>query len=161
MPYRFFTIPIRDESAADALNTFLGSHRIVAEKLEFVQDGAHSAWAVAVCYLGAHSRPAAVSDKKSKIDYREVLNEQDFRVYAKLRALRKSLAEQEGVPPYAIFTNQQLAALLEQRVTTVSAMQAIDGIGESRIKKYSSAFLAILSEEIATQTSAQSEDHET
>lgn len=161
MPYRFFTIPIRDDAAAEALNHFLGTHRIVAEKLELIQEGANSVWVVAVCYLGADGRPQAVSDKKSKIDYREVLNEQDFKIYAKLRALRKSLAEQAGVPPYALFTNKQLAAMVEQRVTPESALQAIEGIGESRIKKYSAAFLSILREEIAAQTSPVGGNDET
>jgi hypothetical protein len=53
-----------------------------------------------------------------KVDYREVLSAQDFAVFSKLREVRKGLAEKEGVPPYTIFTNEQLAAVVRQKVTT-------------------------------------------
>jgi len=142
MAYRFFTIPIKDEgSATEELNNFLSSHRIVSEKMELIHDGTNSFWVVAVNYLQADTRPQSIEkEKKSKIDYREVLSEPDFQVYAKLRALRKSLSEQVRVPVYALFTNQQLAGMIEQRVTTLSALQSIEGIGESRLKKYGDAF---------------------
>lgn len=46
------------------------------------------------------------SDNKcERIDYKDVLSERDFALYAQLRNLRKFLSEQEGVPTYALFTN--------------------------------------------------------
>ena len=44
-----------------------------------------------------------------KIDYKAVLSEGAFAVFSLLRDLRKTLAEAEGVPIYAVFTNEQLA----------------------------------------------------
>lgn len=83
------------------------------------------------------------SGKKS-IDYREVLSAEDFAVYAKLRDLRKQLAERDGVPPYAVFTNEQLAAIVQGRVDNLTALKAIDGIGDARVEKYGLSVLTLL-----------------
>ncbi len=151
MPYQFFTIPIHDDgSAAEMLNRFIQTHKIANERIEFVQDGPNSAWVVCVCYIQKEHVQLAVEDKKPKVDYRELLSDEDFQVYAKLRALRKELAEQEGVPPYALFTNKQLATMVEQRVNSVSALRNIDGVGEARVNKYGDAFLTLLRSQFVT-----------
>lgn len=69
-------------------------------------------------------------------------------VFAKLRALRKTLAEQEGVPAYAVFTNEQLAEMVQRRVVTATGLRDIPGIGEARADKHGAAFLAVLRAEI-------------
>ncbi len=93
MKYRFFTIPASAPDAAqEELNRFCTGQRVVSVDKQFVQDAERSYWALCVCYLDGQEGPAAAG-KRGKIDYREVLNEQDFAVYAKLRALRKELAE--------------------------------------------------------------------
>jgi superfamily II DNA helicase RecQ len=87
---------------------------------------------------------------KSRVDYRDVLNENDFAVFAKLRSLRKRIAEQEGVPVYAVFTNEQLAAMVQKKVLTQNAFGTIDGVGKMRLEKYAESFLKILRNEPAT-----------
>ncbi|MCP3971486.1 MAG: hypothetical protein GY717_14440 [Rhodobacteraceae bacterium] len=140
---RFFTIPVfaGDEATAE-LDRFLASHRILGTDRQFVQDGVNSAWCLCVSYLEAGDRPAPV--KRGRVDYKELLSEHDFAIYSRLRDLRKRLAEQQGVPAYALFTNEQLAAMVKQRVSTRSQLQAISGVGEGRAEKYGQAFLSQL-----------------
>ncbi len=141
--YAFFTIPIHHGSAAaDDLNRFLNAHRVSAVERQFVAAAGDSAWAVCVTYQQGELRHE--DGKKPRVDYREVLNEADFSVFAKCRTLRKQLAESEGIPAYAVFTNEQLAAMVTARVTSVTAMGAIDGVGEARIKKYAEPVLSLL-----------------
>jgi len=103
MRLRFFTIPVHGgREAAEELDGFLASHRILAVDRHLVQDGANSAWAVCVGFV-AGEEERGQPKKRGKIDYREVLNEQDFAVFARMRALRKELAEGEGVPPLRAF----------------------------------------------------------
>lgn len=146
MKLRFFTIPIRGGGgdAADELNRFLSAHRILSVDRSFVQDGANSAWALCVSFETAEESPQV--GKRGKIDYREVLNEQDFAAFAKLRTLRKELAEKEGIPAYAVLTNEQLAEMVQRRVLTATALREIAGIGDARIEKYGEAFLRLLRE---------------
>ena len=79
-----------------------------------------------------------------KIDYKEVLNEVDFAVFARLRDLRKAISDKEAIPAYSIFTNEQLAAMVTGKVDSLTAMNAIPGVGAARLDKYGAAFLAAL-----------------
>ena len=95
-------------------------------------DGPRSAWAVCVGYLDRGGHPAPEQGQGKRVDYREVLSESDFAVYAKLRSLRKSMAENEGLPAYTFFTNEQLAAMVQQRATSLRALEEIPGVGAAR-----------------------------
>jgi superfamily II DNA helicase RecQ len=141
MQIHVFTIPIHhSESPLSDLNRFLSSHRVAEIHREFVQDGPNSAWTVCVTTDSEHSK--AESPQRNRVDYREVLSEEDFAVFAKLRTLRKQIAEQEGVPPYALFTNEQLAEIVRRRIETTDALKEINGIGPARIQKYGERFLS-------------------
>src|SRR4051812_38036502 len=143
MLLRFFTVPVCDgDDVAEEVNRFLGAHRIVAIDRHFVDDGASSAWALCFTYVRFTNR--LPSDRRGKIDYREVLSEADFAVFARLRALHKVLAEREGVPAYALFTNEQLAEMVQRRTRTLAALREINGVGEARVEKYGKEFLGVL-----------------
>lgn len=145
---RFFRIPINDPAeTAGELNRFLASHRVVSVDRELVEAGGNSAWAVCVTYVGAADAVPS-PPKGGRIDYREILSNEEFAVFAKLRDLRKTLAEAEGVPVYAVFTNEQLAAMVTRRAIASGAMAAIAGVGEARMKKYGEAFLSVLQQEV-------------
>jgi superfamily II DNA helicase RecQ len=89
------------------------------------------------------------------VDYREVLSAAEFQVYAHLRALRKTLADRDGVPAYALFTNDQLAAMVRQRVDSAAALGRIDGVGPARVEKYGATFLDALRAALAAPASTQ------
>jgi len=145
MKLQFFTIPVRDpEAVTTELNAFLASHRIAQIDRQFVADGGNSAWSVCVTYLDSGGRP--VPEKRGSTDYRDVLPDAQFRVFAKLRSLRKELAEKDGVPAYALFTNEQLAEMVRRPVTSVTTLKTISGIGQSRAEKYGEKFFAVLRE---------------
>jgi len=80
----------------------------------------------------------------TKVDYKETLPPEQFEVFARLRTLRKSLAEREGQPVFAIFTNAQLAEISQRGCRTLAEIKAIPGIGESRVAKYGAEVLAAL-----------------
>ncbi len=79
-----------------------------------------------------------------------MLSPEDFAVFSKLREVRKALAERDAVPPYAVFTNEQLAAMVTGKVTTPAALAKLDGVGAARIEKYSAPMLAVLAPAPAT-----------
>ena len=60
------------------------------------------------------------------------------------RDLRKQLVEKEAVPVYAVFTNEQLAAMVTARVNSLAALGKINGIGKSQVEKYGDVFLSML-----------------
>ena len=145
MRFRFFTLPAFDPDAAqDALNAFCAQHRIVASDRHFVDRGGDSFWAVCITWVEGSAAAFPVQGKRERVDYRDVLGEADFAAFSELRRLRKHLADREGVPAYAIFTNEQLAAMVQRRVATAAALGAIEGVGEARVDKFGEIFLTSL-----------------
>lgn len=151
MKIQVFTIPAFDgDEATKRLNEFLGSHRIADVQREFISNGLNSHWSI--CVTAAQGREKSDSGRKTRIDYRDVLPERDFAVFAQLRTLRKEISEQEGVPPYALFTNEQLAEMVRRKVANDSGLQEIDGIGPTRIKKYGERFVSALRNAMTSDT---------
>ena len=157
MKLRFFSVPVLDgEAEARELNQFLGAYRIINIEKHLVHHQTAALWAVCVTYHEAADRAPV---KKGNIDYKEVLPPEEFAVYAALRDLRKHVADQEAIRIYHIFTNAELAAMVTGRVTTVSGLQEIEGIGPAKIKKYGAAFLELLSQRIPELRSSQGSDN--
>ncbi len=149
MGLKFFHVFSRDPGAMETeLNSFLARHRVVNVERRFVESGAESFWAICVDYLEGNGGGGAVHGSpgrsERKVDYKEVLSAEQFAVFAKLRELRKSVAEREAVPVYAVFTNEQLAAMVQGGVDSRSKLRSIEGIGDAKVEKYGEVFLGLL-----------------
>ncbi|OKL41347.1 DNA helicase RecQ [Pontibacter flavimaris] len=62
-------------------------------------------------------------------------------LFEKLRTLRKSLADEYGVPPYVVFTDATLQEMAAERPTNKIAMLAISGVGAQKYERYGDAFI--------------------
>ena len=147
MKYKFFSIPARNPEVSEAaLNDFCSQHRISFIEKHLVADGADSFWTICIAWLDGEAAPSSSSDYrgKPKVDYKQILSETDFGLYLELRNHRKELADLKNVPAYALFTNEQLASMVQQRVYTKAALMQIPGVGKSRVDNYGESFLQIL-----------------
>jgi len=145
MKYHFFSIHAQNpEAGQETLNAFCGQHRVITVEKHFVAQGDNSFWSVCVSVLDSAEKANSTNNKRASVDYRDILSEQDFAVYVELRNLRKTLAEQEGVPAYALFTNEQLAEMVTRRTLTQTDLASIEGIGKARLEKYGEVFLNLL-----------------
>ena len=81
---------------------------------------------------------------KARVDYKEILSPDEFILFAKLRDLRKEIAQTEAVPVYAVFTNEQLSQMIQQEAKSKSEQSKLEGVGESRIEKYGARILELL-----------------
>lgn len=61
-----------------------------------------------------------------------------------LRACRKALADEQGVPPYVIFHDTTLFEILERRPASLEALADVNGVGKAKLERYGSAFLEAL-----------------
>ncbi|MDM8548255.1 hypothetical protein QUF61_17325 [Candidatus Venteria ishoeyi] len=85
MKLAFFTIPVQSpQAASEQLNRFLESHVILNIERQFIQDGQNSLWAVCVSYQNSAEVATSVGGKANKVDYKEILSEEDFAIYARL-----------------------------------------------------------------------------
>lgn len=143
MPFAIFQIPVlHGEEAQAELNTFLESHRALRVERQFVSQGDTSFWTFCVDYSTTSRSVAARGSTlgrggsaKAKIDYREILSPEDFQVFAKLRDVRKQLAAVEGIPVYVVFTNEQLAAIVQTKAKTKAELAKIEGLGDGKLDK--------------------------
>ena len=65
-------------------------------------------------------------------------------LFERLRALRRDLAEEAGVPPYVIFHDSTLREMASERPATPSALGRITGVGARKLEAYGDAFLSVL-----------------
>jgi len=147
LQYASFCLPLHSGSAEEEeLNRFLGNHRIVQTRKELASIEGVASWAILVEYLdgGAQPKFGSGAQARGKVDYREVLSAEDFAVFSKLRDVRKKLAEDGGLPVYAVCTNEQLAEIAKQRPKTLADCMKIEGIGQGKAEKYVPALLECL-----------------
>ena len=146
--YASFVIPVHSGSVEqDELNRFLRGHRIVQTRKEFVSTEGMSQWAILVEYLDSQEKNQGEQQIKSKVDYKEILNNEDFILFSRLREVRKKLAEENGLPVYAVFTNEQLSDIAQKRPKNLSEFMKIEGIGQGKAEKYFSALLECINAE--------------
>jgi ATP-dependent DNA helicase RecQ len=65
-------------------------------------------------------------------------------LFEALRACRRELAEETGVPPYVVFHDSTLREMAAARPQTLDALARITGVGTRKLEAYGDAFLAVL-----------------
>jgi ATP-dependent DNA helicase RecQ len=71
-----------------------------------------------------------------------------------LRALRKRLADEHGLPPYVVFHDATLREMAERRPLTLNQFAELPGVGHAKLARYGDAFIAALREHAGVQGSA-------
>jgi ATP-dependent DNA helicase RecQ len=66
-----------------------------------------------------------------------------------LRAHRRILAEQQGVPPYVIFSDATLSEMVTYRPRTAAELARINGVGVVKLERYGDGFLRVLADHAA------------
>jgi ATP-dependent DNA helicase RecQ len=65
-------------------------------------------------------------------------------LFEDLRRLRKTLADEQGVPPYIVFSDATLRELAAKTPETLDAFRAIGGVGDVKLERYGEAFVAAI-----------------
>jgi ATP-dependent DNA helicase RecQ len=94
----------------------------------------------------AEAKPVA-GKKKRRPDTEpanDVPTSPDEELFARLKKLRKSLADQRRVPAYLIFSDATLIKMAERRPLTTDDLRGIPGVGPKKLAEYGDAFLEVL-----------------
>ncbi|WP_337879536.1 DNA helicase RecQ [Rheinheimera sp.] len=73
----------------------------------------------------------------------------DKALFARLKALRKQLAEKADVPPFVVFSDASLMEMAQQCPTTAPEFLAISGVGQTKLARYGSEFLDCIADYLA------------
>lgn len=143
MQIKVFSVPIiGGESANEELNIFLRSKKILQVENQLIHHSGSSFWSFCVKYLD--TAPTPISGEKVKTDYKQVLDEAVFKRFSRLREIRKQIAQNEAIPAFAVFTDEELAELAKLPEFTLAKMKTIKGIGEKKVEKYGQLFIKTL-----------------
>lgn len=85
-----------------------------------------------------------VKQKLTSRSSRPSLEVTDQSLFDALRALRKSLADDRGVPPYVIFHDKSLLEMIDALPTNLSEMADISGVGAQKLERFGQAFLTVI-----------------
>lgn len=88
------------------------------------------------------AKPRLDDEPRKKKGRREVSEPTYTPLFRALRALRKELADAQGVPPYVVFSDATLKDIADKKPTNTSQFLAISGVGYAKLEKYGDAFLA-------------------
>ena len=69
---------------------------------------------------------------------------EDPKLFEALRALRLTCANEEGFPPYIVFSDKVLHTLASIKPTTLEQFGNISGIGDHKKQKYGNRFVALI-----------------
>ncbi len=72
----------------------------------------------------------------------------DRKLFAKLRKLRKTLADEGNVPPYVVFNDTSLLEMAEQLPISPGEMLGITGVGQRKLEKFGRPFMAMIRDHI-------------
>ncbi len=93
-------------------------------------------------------RPADLKAKaatKPTVKTEEEIQNYDVALFEKLRALRKALAEQQGVPPYVIFADRSLRYMAFMQPISEQELIEVPGVGSRKLAFYGDDFLDLIS----------------
>ncbi|HOD40454.1 MAG TPA: DNA helicase RecQ [Candidatus Wallbacteria bacterium] len=66
----------------------------------------------------------------------------DARLFDRLKALRRELADKQHVPPYLIFSDAALNGMCRLLPTTAEEFLEVSGVGQNKLRRYGKIFMA-------------------
>ena len=141
MQIKIFTLPIHgSDQMEEEVNKFLRCHRVMTIDRQFSSDG-RGYWSLFVSYQ-ENGTQESMPTRGNKVDYREVLSPEEFGRFARYRDIRKEIAAKNGIPAYAVFTDDELSQIARMEDVTIASIASIKGVNR-RAEKYGEAFVRI------------------
>jgi len=89
-------------------------------------------------------KTATEGDKQAASEaWKKELSDAEMPLFNLFRDWRSERCKKDGVPPYVIFNNTQLAAITKQRPQSLAELAQIEGIGKGKTDKYGLEIVAI------------------
>ncbi|MBN1338815.1 MAG: HRDC domain-containing protein, partial [Bacteroidales bacterium] len=123
----------------EEMNRFLRANKILEVENQLVSNERGGAWCFCVKYLP--TAPAFQKTDNIKKDYKNELSENVFKVFSKLREVRKKIAFDDAIPAYAVCTDQELAEIAALPEINEKTLKSVRGFGEKKFEKYGQHFI--------------------
>ncbi len=149
MPIRLFTIPFCPRTwkfPDEDLEAFQRSHEILEVSDHWFTHEGLPVLALLVRYREREASSRGAGDPRAAVrtDPRADLNPEERRLYDAIRRWRSRRARRDGIPPFLLLTNAQVAAIARTRPATKEALRDLPGVGESRVERFGEEILALV-----------------
>ncbi len=91
-----------------------------------------------------HESPAKAVKAKSAAPEAEGNPAGNHELFELLRSLRKQIADEQGIPPYVVFSDRTLRDMAAHSPRTAEALLSISGVGEVKLERYGQQFLRVI-----------------
>ncbi|MCW1932068.1 DNA helicase RecQ [Pararhodobacter zhoushanensis] len=92
-------------------------------------------------------RADTIQQASTRAEPRALVSDEDAPLLSALKALRRSLAQAGGVPPYVIFNDRSLVEMAEKRPQSLDDFAGITGVGATKLERYGARFLQVITGE--------------
>jgi ATP-dependent DNA helicase RecQ len=99
---------------------------------------------------GASGTGASGGRSSGEADGGYVWRDDQEALFQCLRRARKAIADNDGVPPYLVFSDKTLKAIVRNRPTSLTALLRVHGVGERKAERYGEIMLNIIEGFLAT-----------
>jgi len=93
---------------------------------------------------GRRSKEERRGERGAKRSAQAGFSGDDAKLFEALRNWRRETAQTSGVPPYVIFHDATLAAIVSAKPADIAALGRIAGIGEAKLKRHGAEVLAVV-----------------
>ena len=101
--------------------------------------------------ISAISKIAHNPQRQSVVNY-------DKDLFARLRFLRKQIADKENIPPYIVFNDATLQEMAQYMPISNIEMLQINGVGSIKLERFGQPFMALIQEHKAILAKAQNNE---
>ncbi|MBN2770564.1 MAG: HRDC domain-containing protein [Spirochaetes bacterium] len=149
MQVRLYSIRVFEgEDELEEMNKFLRGQKILEVKQELINNGSNSHWCFVVKYNEKAKRGGS---SKEKVDYKNILEEEKFKVFSDLREIRKEIAKEDAVPAFAVFTDEELSKIAVLEEINVKSIQTVEGVGEKKVEKYGEKLIELYNDKVKVE----------
>ncbi len=145
------------------LRDFLKDKEVVSLREHFFTKNEIPYLAVFITYqLQPVAAQAVVPESRNQREasWRELVSEAEVPLFNTLRDWRAERCKREGIPPYVLCTNKQLAALVKARPQSLAALGEVEGFGKAKLDKYGRDILTLLAPAVEQQVTNAATVHE-
>ncbi|MDP9204243.1 MAG: ATP-dependent DNA helicase [Gemmatimonadota bacterium] len=93
----------------------------------------------------------SVKTRATEINDNLIMGAAEQRLLTALKAVRTTIAREEQVPAYIVFSDRTLAELAVRRPRSLNALQNVRGVGPMKLEKYGARFLDAISQADETE----------
>ncbi len=127
------------------LQNFMAMHNVASVRDYFFIKNDQPILTLVITYNPLDEDAVKSSSTRTKADdsWKKMLTEADMGLFTLLREWRGKKAKKEGLPPYILATNKQLATIVKVKPQSITELLKIEGVGEGKAKKYGEEILSL------------------